>query len=152
MGDRIRGWAHFLTLLTLISVGTTGCTEDPGNRAAIEVDAPTALADQAVHLRITGLTPGEEVTVNSQTVDGQGKQWHGQVTFRADAHGLIALDTARPNAGTYQNPDGMGLFWSMTPRPAIPRAHRSSRLPCRSTPTTSRSRPRHTDTSSLPGR
>ncbi|MFE7394287.1 acyl-CoA thioesterase/bile acid-CoA:amino acid N-acyltransferase family protein [Streptomyces sp. NPDC057582] len=120
MGDRIRGWAHFLTLLTLISVGTTGCTEDPGNRAAIEVDAPTALADQAVHLRITGLTPGEEVTVNSQTVDGQGKQWQGQATFRADAHGLIALGTARPNAGTYQSPDGMGLFWSMTPQTGDP--------------------------------
>ncbi|MFH9355036.1 acyl-CoA thioesterase/bile acid-CoA:amino acid N-acyltransferase family protein [Kitasatospora sp. NPDC017646] len=84
------------------------------------MDAPAALADQAVHIRIAGLSPGEDVTVNSQAVDGRGQQWHGQATFRADAHGLVVLDTAPPTSGTYQSADGMGLFWSMTPQTGDP--------------------------------
>ncbi|MFD9127042.1 acyl-CoA thioesterase/BAAT N-terminal domain-containing protein [Kitasatospora sp. NPDC059571] len=86
----------------------------------IEADAPTAPVDRPVHLHIGGLPPGEEVTVDAQAVDWQGQQWGARAVFRADAHGLVAPDTARPRSGTYQDPDGMGLFWSMAPRSGDP--------------------------------
>lgn len=120
MRDRIRGWVRVIAALALVGAASTACSDDPGSPAAIEVDAPAALADQAVRIRITGLPPGKEVTVKSQTVDGQGKRWQGQATFRADTHGSVALDTARPMSGTYRGADGMGLFWSMVPRTGNP--------------------------------
>ncbi|AUG76753.1 hypothetical protein CFP65_1882 [Kitasatospora sp. MMS16-BH015] len=116
MGSHIRGWAGVLAALALIG-SAAGCSTRGSDRdAAIEVDAPTALMDTAVHLRVTGLTAGEQVTVHSQAKDQLGKEWHGEADLRADGHGRIELDTAEPAGGTYQAADGMGLFWSMTPQ------------------------------------
>ncbi|MFD8722645.1 acyl-CoA thioesterase/bile acid-CoA:amino acid N-acyltransferase family protein [Streptomyces sp. NPDC059629] len=108
-----------MAVLALIGVGVSGCS-DASSRVQLKVDAPVALADQAVHVRISGLEPGEEVTVTSRAVDRQGTSWRGRATFTADAHGRIALDTATPTSGTYHRPDGMGLFWSMVPRTGDP--------------------------------
>ncbi|MFD0526463.1 acyl-CoA thioesterase/BAAT N-terminal domain-containing protein [Kitasatospora arboriphila] len=74
------------------------------------------LADAPVHLRITGLAGGEQVTVTSSADDHRGQQWQARAVFRADRHGTVALDTAAPLAGgSYAAADGMGLFWSMDP-------------------------------------
>lgn len=81
----------------------------------IEVDAASALADQPVHLRVTGLVADEEITVASTATDHAGREWQGHALFRADTQGTVALDSAVPLSGTYQGADGMGLFWSMDP-------------------------------------
>ncbi|ROR46153.1 acyl-CoA thioesterase/bile acid-CoA:amino acid N-acyltransferase family protein [Kitasatospora cineracea] len=120
MGERIRRVACAAAALALVGAGAAGCSADQGGPAAIEVDAPTALVDQPVHVRITGLRPGQEVTVDSRAADRQGLDWNGRADFRADAHGAVALDTAAPRSGTYQGADGMGLFWSMEPRDGDP--------------------------------
>ncbi|WP_033257023.1 acyl-CoA thioesterase/bile acid-CoA:amino acid N-acyltransferase family protein [Kitasatospora phosalacinea] len=120
MGERLRGRAGVLAALALVGAGSAGCSNGPGTPAVIEVDAPTALADRAVHVRITGLPPGAEVTVGSRATDLQGRQWSGQAVFRADADGRVLLDTAVPRSGTYQGADGMGLFWSMAPQDGDP--------------------------------
>ncbi|MFI0966430.1 acyl-CoA thioesterase/BAAT N-terminal domain-containing protein [Streptomyces sp. NPDC021080] len=88
----------------------------------LEVRTPSALADEPVHARISGLSSGEEVTVTSRTVDRKSVPWHGRATFRANAHGTVDLDTAHPVSGTYRRPDGMGLFWSMVPTTGDPEA------------------------------
>ncbi|WP_331751307.1 acyl-CoA thioesterase/BAAT N-terminal domain-containing protein (plasmid) [Streptomyces sp. NBC_00715] len=113
------GWACRVAVLALIGVGTAGCS-DGSNQVALRVDAPAALADRAVHVQISGLDPGEEVTVTSQSVDRRGATWRGQAKFAADAHGRVALDKAAPASGTYRHADGMGLFWSMTPKTGDP--------------------------------
>ncbi|GAA0664230.1 hypothetical protein GCM10010193_14450 [Kitasatospora atroaurantiaca] len=68
-----------------------------------------------MHLRITGLAPHDEITVASEATDHQDKAWQAQAVFRADAHGVVALDSTAPVSGSYQGKDGMGLFWSMNP-------------------------------------
>jgi dienelactone hydrolase len=83
--------------------------------ATIDVDRPVALADAPVHLRISGLGAGEEVTVSAQAHDAGGKVWGSQARFTADDGGVVDLDRDRPTSGTYQGIDGMGLFWSMNP-------------------------------------
>ncbi|BAJ26076.1 MULTISPECIES: acyl-CoA thioesterase/BAAT N-terminal domain-containing protein [Kitasatospora] len=121
MGGRIGARAGAAAAaLALLGTGATGCAHAPEAPPVIEVDAPTALADQAVHVRIGGLRPGEEVTVGTRALDDQGRVWSGRAVLRADGGGLVALDTAVPRSGSYQEADGMGLFWSMAPADGDP--------------------------------
>ncbi|MBC6460638.1 acyl-CoA thioesterase/BAAT N-terminal domain-containing protein [Actinomadura sp. HBU206391] len=94
---------------------SAGCAERQSDHAVIVVDAPVALADRPVHMRIEGLVPDDEVIVSATAPDHQRRQWRGQATFRADSRGTVVLDEARPISGTYAGADGMGLFWSMNP-------------------------------------
>ncbi|MFJ9871036.1 acyl-CoA thioesterase/BAAT N-terminal domain-containing protein [Streptomyces sp. NPDC101165] len=97
-------------------------------KAVIGVDAPIALADQAVHLKINGLEPHDEITVGSSATAYDGKVWHGRATFTADDRGRVDLSTTRPVSGTYNTVDGMGLFWSMRPPAGDPNGHYFSPL------------------------
>jgi hypothetical protein len=98
-----------------------GCSSD-ADHAVIHVDHAVALADQAVHLTVTGLTSHAKVSVEAEAVDHDGRKWHGEGTFTADDHGTIDLDRAKPSGGSYQDADGMGLFWSMNPPDGDPDA------------------------------
>src|SRR5829696_60086 len=109
---RARGWLVVAIALSL--AGTAACS--PRRAAAtIEVDKPVALADTPVHVRVSGLAAGEEVTISAQDRDGGGRVWRSQAQVTADGGGVVDLDRARPRSGTYQGVDGMGLFWSMNP-------------------------------------
>jgi hypothetical protein len=118
----------------------TGCSPQHSTHAVIEVDSPIALADQRVHLTVTGLAAGDQVTVTATAPDYRHQRWRGQATFRADRHGVVRLDRDRALSGTYTGVDGMGLFWSMNPptgdgdqtsfSPAFPSASRP--IPSRS--------------------
>jgi dienelactone hydrolase len=92
-----------------------GCSPGRSTHATIMVDAPVSLADQPLHIRVTGLVPHDEVTVGSQADDYRKRKWHAQARFAADGHGVIDLDRARATTGSYSGVDGMGLFWSMSP-------------------------------------
>lgn len=109
---RARGWLVIVVALSL--AGTAACS--PRRAAAtIEVDKPVALADAPVHVRVSGLAAGEEVTISAQASDAGGKVWRSQAQVTADGGGVVDLDHAQPRSGTYQGVDGMGLFWSMNP-------------------------------------
>lgn len=107
-----------VALLALLP--TTACISDaepePSAHARIDVDRPTALADEPLYIRVGGLRPGEEVTVTSRAVDRDGLSWSAQGRFTADGEGAVDLTRHRPASGTYDRADAMGLFWSMRPR------------------------------------
>ena len=109
---RARAWLVIVVGLSL--VGIAACSPRPSS-ATIEVDKPVALADAPVHLRVSGLGSGDEVTISAQARDAGGKVWRSQAQFTADGGGVVDLDRAQPRSGTYQGVDGMGLFWSMNP-------------------------------------
>ncbi|MFD7157897.1 acyl-CoA thioesterase/BAAT N-terminal domain-containing protein [Kribbella sp. NPDC059898] len=90
-----------------------GCSS--AGQPGVTVDQAATLADQAVHLKVTGLPAGKPVQVGAEAVDRDGRKWHSEATFTADARGTVDLDSAKPSSGSYQDPDGMGLFWSMNP-------------------------------------
>ena len=90
-----------------------GCTPDAPRSASLTADAPTALADQPIHIRATGLAPGAEVEITGEAIDYQGVRWRSSGTFTADDDGTIDLRRDAPSAGTYTGADGMGLLWSM---------------------------------------
>ncbi len=94
----------------------SGCAgHAPSDHASIWVSAPTALADQAVTVKITGLAGGQQVSVAAQTTDAAGRIWRSAAAFTADPDGVVNLASAAPSSGSYRGANGMGLFWSMDP-------------------------------------
>jgi hypothetical protein len=73
------------------------------------------------HLLITGLRPGEVVTVHSfrKATAYEPPKYaalpviaHAEAAFAADGEGRIAVDSAAPIRGTYSGVDPLGLLWS----------------------------------------
>ncbi len=79
----------------------------------IEVDPPIALLDTPVAIRVTGLQPGQPITLRARMA--LQTAWESWATFKADATGVVDVTSAAPVYGTYTGVDGMGLFWSMLP-------------------------------------
>ena len=84
----------------------------------LTVTPPTALLDEPVVVRVSGLRPGQDVVVRSSTPDADGREWKAEASFRADAKGVVDLSTQAAASGSYTGVDAMGLLWSA--RPATP--------------------------------
>jgi dienelactone hydrolase len=112
----VKGLAVVLVPFLLVA----GCSPDASDHATIESDHAAVLADQSVHLKVSGLKAHETVTVETGAVDVQGMRWHAEATFDADDRGVVDVDQASPSSGSYKGRDGMGLFWSMNPAEGDP--------------------------------
>jgi dienelactone hydrolase len=67
----------------------------------LAISPASALADQPVDIRVTGLPPEAAVTVAATTRDFDGRTWSSRIRYRADARGVVDTDA---NAR---------IFWSM---------------------------------------
>jgi dienelactone hydrolase len=93
----------------------------------LEIQPSEALVDAPVSIRLKGLLAEQQVTLRAQMADYLGCTWASQATFVADRQGCVDVANQRPVAGTYEQPDPMGLFWSMTPVPgAEPQGYASA--------------------------
>jgi len=81
----------------------------------LEIQPTDALIDAPVSIQLTGLLAEQQVTLRAEMANYLGCTWASQATFVADQHGCVDVADQRPIAGTYEQPDAMGLFWSMTP-------------------------------------
>ncbi len=104
-----------LGLTTL--AGCTGGGSAASAHATITVNAPTSLADQALRITVSGLAPGDTITVTGTATDFHDQRWQSHATFLADSHGDLDLSKTAPLSGSYSGVDGVGLFWSMNPPP-----------------------------------
>ncbi|MDG4825789.1 acyl-CoA thioesterase/bile acid-CoA:amino acid N-acyltransferase family protein [Asanoa sp. WMMD1127] len=116
----VRRWLAGVAAVLVTGGGVVGCSAVVSTNATIEFDAAVALADQPIHVRVSGLRAGETVTVASQVDDRDGQRWSADATFEADGHGVVDLARSAPASGTYSGVDGMGLFWSMRPATGDP--------------------------------
>ncbi|RPI29665.1 MAG: acyl-CoA thioesterase [Chloroflexota bacterium] len=80
---------------------------------AIEVDQPEALVDQEIAIRVTGLLPGQPVTLRLRSDFGEGRVLESFAVYEAGAGGMVDVPVAVPLYGSYSGSDSMGLFWSM---------------------------------------
>jgi dienelactone hydrolase len=92
-------------------------TENP----SITITPLAGRIDERVHIRVAGLSAGQQITLHAEQHDDAGNLWQAHAEFQADQHGVVDVDTQQPLAGTYDRADGMGLFWSMALDPTIPR-------------------------------
>ncbi|OYY91029.1 MAG: hypothetical protein B7Y45_04870 [Sphingomonas sp. 28-66-16] len=65
-------------------------------------------------VRLTGLAPGDQVTLETFRATSAGMILTGAALFRADASGEVDTATLAPLAGDYREVDPLGLFWSAT--------------------------------------
>ncbi len=81
----------------------------------IRVDSIQSQIDKPIAITVNGLQPKQTVTLKAKTQDEHGVEWSSYATLKANSKGSIDLRRTAPISGTYQNEDGMGLFWSMQP-------------------------------------
>jgi dienelactone hydrolase len=101
--------------VALATGGLAACSSGAPKPAVIQVSDPSALADQAIDIRVTGLSAGEQVTVSARATDAKKGTWRSSAVYTASQDGTVDLEEVAPKSGSYQGKDGMGLFWSMTP-------------------------------------
>lgn len=117
-------WTSILLVIAFAIIGVSAHAQP-----AISVTPPEVLEGGPVHIVVTGLKPGQAVTLRaSQRLPGYpiGEQtFRGSASFVADASGVVDLRSSQPLAGSsYDRPDPAGLFWSMAPdrRKGVPPA------------------------------
>ena len=85
-------------------------------RAPVVRIAPlTALEDQPVSIRASGLPSGGRVSVGVRSTDAKGFVWVSSARFRADDRGTLDLGRAPSLGGSYSGVWGMGLIAAMHP-------------------------------------
>src|SRR6516165_7851386 len=93
--------------------GCTSSTAQPERGVSVTVRPDSSLADQAVHVKITGLNRGELVNVELGSTDARGVPWQASASYRADAEGDVDLSTEAAISGSYRGVSGTGLIWSL---------------------------------------
>lgn len=84
----------------------------------LSITPEDALIDVPRRIAVSGLAPGEEVTLATRTVRGPGVVWRSAARFRADADGVVDLQRDAPLDGSYSGVSAMGLLWSQAPEQA----------------------------------
>jgi dienelactone hydrolase len=95
--------------------GPTPSGRAPASRVGFRISQRDSLYDVPLDIRVTGLQPGERVTVGLSATNEFGRQWSAGATFVARAR-VLDLATTAPVAGSYRGVAGMGLFESMRNR------------------------------------
>uniref|UniRef100_A0A8C7B8C9 Bile acid-CoA:amino acid N-acyltransferase n=1 Tax=Neovison vison TaxID=452646 RepID=A0A8C7B8C9_NEOVI len=75
----------------------------------------SALVDEPVHIRATGLSPFQVVILQASLADEKGNLFHSQAYYKANEAGEVDLQQAPSLGGDYIGVHPMGLFWSLKP-------------------------------------
>src|SRR5256884_6993126 len=78
---------------------------DTSPGTVVHVDPPVARVDEPFRLTVSGLPPGEPVTIRAATRDGELREWASYATFLAGDDGTVDVSTAAPLSGTYSGVD-----------------------------------------------
>ncbi|MGB9429378.1 MAG: acyl-CoA thioester hydrolase/BAAT C-terminal domain-containing protein [Gammaproteobacteria bacterium] len=76
----------------------------------------SALVDQPLAIRVSGLKPSEPVTLRASMPDDRNRTWSAQATFLADDRGVVDVAHMAPRYGSYSGVHATGLIWSMLPQ------------------------------------
>ena len=75
----------------------------------------SSLVDRPVSIRVSGLKPGEPITLRASMPDSKHRTWSAQATFIASSRGVVDVTRQAPHYGSYSGIHAMGLVWSMLP-------------------------------------
>ena len=100
-------------LLAAAAVAAAACagSED----VTVEVTPRTSLADEPIHIVVSGLPARAPVSLALTSKDAAGVTWRSSARFRSNADGVVDLDRVAPLAGDYTGVWGSGLLVSMQP-------------------------------------
>lgn len=86
----------------------------------LNIQPSRLMVDARWNVRVTGLRPGQNITLRAQQSDDSGRTWRAHAEFVADPNGTVDVDRQAPISGTYATMDAMGLIWSMGLEPNEP--------------------------------
>lgn len=93
----------------------------------IRVEPRCGLADDVIDVRVSGLLPGQLVTIQAQVEsECQRFKFQSSAMFQADLNGQVIVGEHASLGGTYEGVEPMGLIWSCKPTPDV--AHLYPRL------------------------
>ncbi len=76
------------------------------------------LVDRPISIRVSGLEPGEPITLRASMPGSNHRIWSAQATFIASSRGVVDVTRQAPRYGSYSGTHAMGLVWSMLPENA----------------------------------
>jgi dienelactone hydrolase len=114
LGSTGRRTAAFLVIVGLVVPAIGRAADAP----RLDVSPPSAMVDEPIAVRATGLRAGTEATLRVRATDASGREWRSEAVFRADGKGTVDLSRDAPVGGTYTGVERMGLFWAMDRQPA----------------------------------
>lgn len=92
----------------------------PAAELKVVASPAVALFGEPFSWKVTGLKPGESVTLKAVSRDAKGLLWRSAASFTADAAGSVDVGGQAPDSGSYSGADIFGLLWSMKPENADP--------------------------------
>ncbi|HUU06373.1 MAG TPA: acyl-CoA thioester hydrolase/BAAT C-terminal domain-containing protein [Patescibacteria group bacterium] len=111
--------ASMVVFMLCIALGT-GAAASAAEPTKFEIIATPAVAlyGEPFSWKVTGLRPGERVTVKAYSRDAKMVSWESAAVFEADASGEVEIGGRAPVSGSYSGADIFGLLWSMQPENA----------------------------------
>ena len=82
----------------------------------LSITPAQVMSDETAAIRVTGLQPGQHVTLRADLADGGDQPWAAEAEFAADAGGTVDATQQAPVKGSYKTVSAMGLVWSMMPQ------------------------------------
>ncbi|KAK2864349.1 hypothetical protein Q7C36_003503 [Tachysurus vachellii] len=86
----------------------------PGSRLRI-LPSSSCFFDEAVQIKVSGLSPGKQVDLQATHQDDKGVVFKATATYTADERGEVDLNHHASSGGSYTGVEPMGLFWSLLP-------------------------------------
>ncbi|WP_026675222.1 acyl-CoA thioesterase/bile acid-CoA:amino acid N-acyltransferase family protein [Alkalihalobacterium bogoriense] len=80
---------------------------------SLQVTPLNSYIDEEVLITVTGCPVNKEVTIQATAFDEKEKEFCSHASFRPNQNGIVDLSRQKPIAGTYDEADSAGLFWSM---------------------------------------
>jgi dienelactone hydrolase len=103
--------ALLLVLLTPLGAAPQTPPATTSGHPHFEIPRDTFLIDEPIPIVISGLPPGQMVTVKLRSDDQPA--WSSSASFVAGQDGVADLTRMAPASGSYRGVDAMGLFWSL---------------------------------------
>ncbi len=100
--------------LVVASAVVAGCGSGGGTAGRLSVGPARALYDTPITIGVSGLDPGQTVTLRMSTRDKTGRTWSSSATFRADSTGRVT-GSSEPDSGSDGGADPQGLYDSLKP-------------------------------------
>jgi dienelactone hydrolase len=112
--SRLGNRAILLISALVVTTALTGCPSSGSQQGQITVEERSALFDAPLHVHVSRVSAGQNVTINASTTDDAGRAWRSSATFVAGPDGTVDVATATPVRGSYSVASSTGLLWSMS--------------------------------------
>jgi dienelactone hydrolase len=61
----------------------------PGSHIRLSVSPPISAADSPLSIRVSGLAPGQRITLSATSVDAEGREWSAAINYVANRAGVV---------------------------------------------------------------